>query len=612
MHNSHPPIHPAGTPSSMDRQIGDSMCQVRDRAQIQLSVVEEEDAIVVCTKCGSCYNEEHSPLINPKIFREAESRLQHSRHPEINRSWILKDEAAVRKIDSTMADLRRALYELEGRKETIVANRERRTSLASALWKLPVEVLGRVFIMACEVDRDEYSRGAPWEWGAEPRALRLPKEPIVVSRGCRSNRPGVLGRVCYFWRQVVLTNATLWSRYVVQFGDLEREDGIALSNMLDRSRGHKLSFHILGDSFWGEALNWDLHAELGSRFAEALSRTETLSYTIRNPRSFTLNADTDFRSLRNLRLTHDTWNHDFRDDAFRSQIRRLLRAEQITHLELDRVVEMDGHTFHQLQTILVSNPMRKDEFLSVVKACPNLESLVFAINDWEENIEEDGSNVQATELNRLLTLCSWGFRVPDIRQAVGELNTREEAGGLSKLFVLTPHAESLRIVLRWWEPWGTDKSADDLWTLLGMGKVLPTLSSLKVHVGYPMEEYVPPGREDGVARRFVDTIRSRLVATENVPGLELRSAYLYLAVDIPWPDEQANMKTQYLRLSDQELGAEALKDRHPQFQDLQKSMIRSNEEALPEKATYDKHSNAWKGDIRLESYAGMEGFKLQE
>ncbi|KAJ8095472.1 hypothetical protein PM082_023242 [Marasmius tenuissimus] len=552
---------------------------------VQTSTAAEEDVSLLCSECGFDSNEECSPSIDTRVFRQRDI-LHNTFNAEANRSWITVDEAAIMKLDCRIEELRRKLEELENRQEMIAVNVERRYSCAAPIWRLPPELLGRIFNMACLPEGSDEGPGRSSErWGlSDCTPHRIAYEPIVMTYGRKENRPGALEAVCWYWWQVAMNDPALWSRITVELGSLCVQEANALLRALRRGHAHKRIIRLVGADHWGGWVTSELRSELGGELGEVLAEyTEILTCPIGNLDGYGLDCAPYFRSLKSLKLDHHSGRYGTPSLDYLGHIRRVMLSPQLVHLEVDHVVAMGEDRFYGLKTFKISRQVSKADFLRVVKGCPNLVSLAFDIEDWNESIAGDRLNTPVTVLNQLTSLlasysgmneppsslfleyisapvlqelalpfsrhpaaitsvlsflhrsqCSpQTMYIPCPLTSDPDVSATREAGGLYDLFAKTPQTESLCVTMRRWRHWGEDKASEDMWKILKRGTVLPDLQSLTIHVGRWADEQLPFGTENQTTHTFLDMVESWVLPLAEKRG-RLHSAWLLLALEHSW------------------------------------------------------------------------------
>ncbi|KAJ8079036.1 hypothetical protein PM082_013323 [Marasmius tenuissimus] len=552
---------------------------------VQRARVPERDAILLCTECGSQLNEEYSPPIDTRIFREPHL-LHDSRNTEANDKWIAMDESAIEQLDCKIEELRRTLGNLENRREMISVNVERRYCCAAPIWKLPPELLGRIFNMVCCPKGDDEGPGDSSErWGlSDQTPRRFAEEPIVMTYNCKENRPGALETVCYYWWQVAMNDPALWSRITVELGSLCIQEANALLRVLRRGCAHKRVIRLVGADHWGGWVTSELRSELGGQLGQVLAEyTEKLICPVGNLDGYGLDCAPYFRSLKSLKLNHHSGRYGTPSLDYLGHIRRLMLSPQLVHLEVDEVLVIGNDRFCGLKTLKISRRVGKADFLCVVRGCPNLVSLAFDIEDWNDAAAGDQLNTPITVLSQLSSLLAsfsgmdeppsslflehisapslQELALPLSRHPVAvtsvlsflhrsqcspqtlyipcpltsdpDVSATREAGGLYDLFAETPRTKLICITMRRWRHWGTDKAAEDMWKMLKRGMVLPELQSLTIRVGRWADEQLPFGTESETTHTFLDMVESRLLPLHEKGG-RLRSAWLLLALEHSW------------------------------------------------------------------------------
>ncbi|KAL0066246.1 hypothetical protein AAF712_006677 [Marasmius tenuissimus] len=413
--------------------------------------------------------------------------------------------------------------------------------------------MATIFTMVCLWEHGkpvEATWGDPGSWFLESRESDC-IGPIVMRGYYWTNAPGRLAAVCRDWKQWVYNDAALWSQILIGLGAITLKQGLALLEIMHRTKGRKLDIRLIKESpgfgwVWGER-----RQELIEKLEEAFARTH---------RSSSLSS------------------------RYEDQIRRLVQAELVTHLRLGVIFGMRGHTFTNLKDLQLSEPQRKEDFLVVVASCPNLMSLVLAVGDWEESDMEDqiSTNPTVMPLLRTLCVCQVGFcgpcrslflnhitapqlstlGIPASRHPraedslhhflersqcslyalyipypitdLADADAQKKSESLAQLFTMTPDIETLHVVM---EP--TPVRCDDglevhkAWEKLENSAVLHRLSTLVVRIGQWEQSTLTPAEANTVADGFLDAVARRIGTGQSEKG-SLRSAKLLMALERAW------------------------------------------------------------------------------
>ncbi|KAJ8074945.1 hypothetical protein PM082_019370 [Marasmius tenuissimus] len=459
--------------------------------------------------------------------------------------------------------------------------------LRRGIGKLPLEIMATIFTMVCLWEHGkpvEATWGDPGSWFLESRESDC-IGPIVMRGYYWTNAPGRLAAVCRDWKQWVYNDAALWSQILIGLGAITLKQGLALLEIMHRTKGRKLDIRLIKESpgfgwVWGERRQ-ELIEKLEEAFAE---RTEVLRCRVGAFYDHGFENVREFKAVK--RVTLDYLNHldVLPTGRYEDQIRRLVQAELVTHLRLGVIFGMRGHTFTNLKDLQLSEPQRKEDFLVVVASCPNLMSLVLAVGDWEESDMEDqiSTNPTVMPLLRTLCVCQVGFcgpcrslflnhitapqlstlGIPASRHPraedslhhflersqcslyalyipypitdLADADAQKKSESLAQLFTMTPDIETLHVVM---EP--TPVRCDDglevhkAWEKLENSAVLHRLSTLVVRIGQWEQSTLTPAEANTVADGFLDAVARRIGTGQSEKG-SLRSAKLLMALERAW------------------------------------------------------------------------------
>ncbi|KAL0059487.1 hypothetical protein AAF712_013752 [Marasmius tenuissimus] len=198
---------------------------------------------------------------------------------------------------------------LEGMQESSMVVIERFQGFRCGIRKLPVEIMTRIFTMACHARFETPPVEAIWgdsgSWFEEIRERGI--LDAIVIRGYHGwNSAGPLAAVCRDWRQWVYNDAALWSRLTIGLGTLTQRQGLGLLKMLHRTKQHKLDIRLVTES---SSMGWlwpETRRELAKQLEEALvERTEVLRCSVRAFLSHGLLNARRFKAVKTVTLEYE-------------------------------------------------------------------------------------------------------------------------------------------------------------------------------------------------------------------------------------------------------------------------------------------------------------------
>ncbi|KAL0567196.1 hypothetical protein V5O48_014797 [Marasmius crinis-equi] len=513
-----------------------------------------------CDVCSVQFEGIVSPDVDPRLLRCPTAMTE--KDSAIQNEWLESDKRLLEEQERKIRFQEAALQKMYAGQAIVRSRIWKRTSLKSALRRVPIEILNLIFKLACsEVQYDWRDR---------------PGYPISLFTDDSRNIPAMLSEVCYLWRSVIHNTPDLWTDLCIMVPRISSEEN-HLQKILDRSGSRPLNLFVdIGP--WMISRSPPPHVAV---LCSALSCAGDLHISFDIVGGLDLTGVT-YPHLKRLRLqAHSAFGMVNRFSYSRPQVQALVQAPSLEAFSIDSFADLGRDGIYPTSSISEfecqgQGSLTHAHLMELAARCPGIRSLNIMLRGssfcfgppqplslprLERLVYNFDTSDRIIFLDTIIAPSLTHLTVPGdpsgeftaglfrfiersgcrllsfICNVPWEFDGRSVQSGWPAIFTRMPDLKSLEVKLSASRAWSGQDPFEDLRSALEDTSFLKALTSLHLSASAGGWRDLERGEMEELAGRFLSLVESRSLVDHALVVEPLQVAILHLdRLETGWGD----------------------------------------------------------------------------